>query len=706
MQLAAPYSPARMTAGNFASASVRKIVGWNRQVYQRLKLAFRLGLRRQIFIAVCDDLTRRDGIAARLQSELCEESPLFSSYPQFVTLRLAEGSAPNPIAQVQQWLDQNPPLDRVGVARPLDAAMPTRMPGFQILGVERLTRQPARVQWAFLNHLRETPRNLSTLESSLLLWVSQPWLYSIEQSAPEFWRCCTGIFEFRGESIAREERLWDEDEASCGSVPQILSRLDVPLEDFTDFSEVSEANPFRQALGGDGDLPPQPSAFAHVDRALVGEILASVDRVASAPAKSLELLEQLEQLHRLQAPASLLAQHYQYLGDTYRDRLESGDASPTAIGIAIRAYQQAIDFWEDIPSAQGTVGERVLSILNDLGTLYWMLAQNTIEPDLKRVNLQHSIRAYQAALASIDPQSQSHSWFLIQNNLGGVYGELAACGDAADNWQQAAIAFEAALQGADLQPQQYAATQDRLGTAYWNLAQYRQPVQFLKQAIAAYTDALKWSDGDSDPHLYAAIQNNLGTAYWNLSERQEPIAYLRLAIEAYSQALRYRTPEVCAVGCAVTHNNLGTALWQLADRSPDDASGYTVLLEGAISAYETALDLARSLLEQTDALPDEMGLTFDRFATHNNLGLAHYQWATHCQNCCDATTRRSHLEASLQHHLQALAGWKSDPQRYQMALEFVVQTTRAFFNDGDIQGQNLAFSQLPAGLLPEVMQLF
>jgi tetratricopeptide (TPR) repeat protein len=704
VQLAAPYSPARMTAGNFASASVKKVVGWNRQVYQRLKLAFRLGLRRQIFIAVCDDLTRRDGIAAKLQSELSQESPRFSGYPQFVTLRLEDDTDANPIAQVQQWLAQNPPLDRRN---------DVRIPGFQILGVERLTRQPAPVQWAFLNHLRETPRNLSTLESSLLLWVSQPWLYSIEQSAPEFWRCCTGIFEFRGEPIAEEDRLWDEDELMPGSVPDVPIDIKVRSQIPESFPLTLESDPFGKYNPIDngvgqttGSSQPQQSAFGHVDRGLVAEVLASLDRVTSAPAKSLELLEQIEQLHRLQAPATLIAEHYQYLGDIYRDRIESGETAPAFIGIAIRAYQQAIDFWEEMPLVQETIQERVLSILNDLGTLYWILSHSATDLDLKSVNLEHSTRAYQAALKLIDPQSQTQSWCLIQNNLGGVYAELATCKDAADNWQQAAIAFEASLHGADLDSQQYAATQDRLGTAYWNLAQYRQPVKFLKQSIAAYQEALNWNHGDSDPLGYAAIQNNLGTAYWNLSAREEPKVYLRLAIEAYCQALRYRTPDVSPVGCAVTHNNLGTAFWQLADRSQDDASGYRVLLEGAISAYETAIDLARSLLENTDVPQDEIGLTFDRFATHNNLGLAHYQWVTHPHHRCDAATRRSHLETSLHHHLQALAGWKSDPQRYQMALEFVVQTTRAFYNDGDIQGQNLAFSRLPAELLPEVMQLF
>ncbi|MGB3561201.1 MAG: hypothetical protein WBA24_21880 [Geitlerinemataceae cyanobacterium] len=701
VQLAAPYFPARMTAGNCDSASVKKVVGPNRQVYQRLKLAFRLGLRRQIFIAVCDDLTRRDGIAARLQSELAQESPQCPNYPPLVTLQLKDGTDPNPIGKVQQWLAQHPPIDR---------RQEVRMPGFQILGVERLTRQPAQVQWSFLNHLRKTPRLLPTLDSSLLLWVSPPWLYSIEQSAPEFWRCCTGIFEFWGESIAEDDRLSNEDEARLQSVPDAARELNLPSPEPQSFSRGPESDRFviepETAQTTNADYQQRQSAFGHIDRDLVTEVLASLDGVDSTPAKSLELLEQIEQLHRLQAPATLLAEHYQHLGDIYRDRIESEDATPACISIAIRAYQQAIDFWEEMPSAQIAVGERVLSILNDLGTLYWMLSLTLADTNLKSANLQQSASAYQTALAFLDPQSQSQSWSLIQNNLGGVYAELAACGDAAENWQQASIAFEASLHGADLDPQHYAATQDRLGTAYWNLAQYRQPVKFLKKSIAAYTEALNWDSGDSDPLGYAAIQNNLGTAYWNLSEHEEPDVYLRLATGAYSQALQYRTPDVCPVGCAVTQNNLGTALWQLADRSQDDSLVYITLLEQTISAYETAIELIRSLLENTDLSPAEIGLTFDRFATHNNLGLAYYQWATHPHHGGDAATRRSYLEASLHHHLEALAGWKSDPQRYQMALEFVVQTTRAFYNDGDIHGQNIAFSRLPVGLLPEVMQLF
>jgi hypothetical protein len=47
-----------------------KVSSWNRQTYQRLKLALSLGLRRQLFVAVCDDLSLRNRLAGKLHAEL------------------------------------------------------------------------------------------------------------------------------------------------------------------------------------------------------------------------------------------------------------------------------------------------------------------------------------------------------------------------------------------------------------------------------------------------------------------------------------------------------------------------------------------------------------------------------------------------------------------------------------------------------------
>ncbi len=72
-----------------------------------------LNLRRQLFLAVCDDLHLRNQVAARLHSTLAypvgqvlyqpEDSQESSTpaYPRLATLRL-NLSDPNPIAQVNQ----------------------------------------------------------------------------------------------------------------------------------------------------------------------------------------------------------------------------------------------------------------------------------------------------------------------------------------------------------------------------------------------------------------------------------------------------------------------------------------------------------------------------------------------------------------------------------------------------------------------------
>jgi hypothetical protein len=118
-------------------------------------------------------------------------------------------------------------------------------------------------------------------------------------------------------------------------------------------------------------------------------------------------------------------------------------------------------------------------------------------------------------------------------------------------------------------------------------------------------------------------------------------------------------------------------------------------LELCITAYEEALALAHSL----NGVP----LTFDVFATHNNLGLAHYQLATDQYFPCDKAVRSQHLEAALDNHLQALNNLSKQPEAYQITFNYVVKVVRAFHNELGIQGQNLALSKVPGQLLPEIL---
>ncbi|MEB3210930.1 MAG: tetratricopeptide repeat protein [Leptolyngbyaceae bacterium] len=172
------------------------VVDLNQKTYQRLKAALELNLRRQIFIAVCDNLVLRDRLVAELDSDLsghgayARPSSRNRSYPQFVTLKL-DLSNPNPIGQIAQWLREFPP--------PVNRRNQYLMPAFQLVGIEQLSRQSASVQWLFLNHLRGIEHSLPVLESSMVLWVTRPWSRMIPQSAPDFWRCRTAVFDFIGE---------------------------------------------------------------------------------------------------------------------------------------------------------------------------------------------------------------------------------------------------------------------------------------------------------------------------------------------------------------------------------------------------------------------------------------------------------------------------------------------------------------------------
>jgi len=812
----------------------RKILGLNQQTYQCLKLALSLNLRRQIFIAVCDDLTLRDRLAAQLLAELANPSPPAQlnralepggqRYPRLVTLDLSL-SDPNPIVQVAQWLSQSPP-PKTGNRR-------APMPAFQFVGIEHLTRQSAAVQRLFLTHLQGIERSLPVLESSLLLWMPRPWFRSMPQSAPEFWRCRTGVFEFVGDptplptastprpqmrpqmatataataaqaaqatpqktvpAIAKtnglpksqtteSEKLWDDLSRDLEKLDQVhadaatAAKAKAPQPGSSDrpatgsngtnaslqtqpakaspnaptgrnqspgATKPPSSRPAQPASTASSSISPaaqppvaktQPPAATSAPRQPVksdaavdqpaqarppqvqtgskpsqqsvvttstpkqGELAASQARIqvpagASEAVQPLPLLQQIELLHQQQAPPAVLANAYRTLGNLYRDRIEQGDASPQNLMIAIQAYEQVLlcldetsNLWADI--------------LNDLGNLYWMLSRSPLSPDQALPYLQQGIQAYQLALTKVDPQAQPQTFPMIQNNLGAAYADLARYQEPAENLQRSVQSYQQALRyrKADVEPLRYASTQNNLGTTYWNLAQHQQPKVNLKQAIAAYSEALRYYNPKQEPLNYAMIQNNLGTAYWNLAQQEQPKDWLGLALGAYRMALKYRTLEAAPAAFAATQNNLGTAYWHMANHVKDDPEARLDYLEQAIAAYKATLVAAEKLAKSSQPIP----LNFDLNATHNNLGLAHYQIASDPHVSVETQARSNHLEASLHHQLQALQGWQQKPEFSQTALSCLLQTIRAFYSQFGIQGQNLALSKVPGHLLPQIL---
>ena len=730
----------------------QKVSSSNKLIYQRLKQALELNLRRQIFIAACDDLCLRDCLAARLEVELetteTDEIPLSPiEYPRFVSLQLNLGD-PNPWGSIAAWLTEHPV--------PQNSRSVSQLPGFQILGAEHLTRHSAAVQWSFLSYLRDIETHLEVWESPLLLWVSRPWLSSIEQSAPEFWHWRTGVFEFEGEPTpsARQWEFGDKQELgeqflSSKSGQSKVSNSPSPV---TNFPSPILNSPSRR-------LNSKSIELADLVLAAASEELETKNQTPSGEhLQPLQTLQYIELLQENQCASEALALAYQSLGNFYRDRIQAGDASRQNLIIAIRANEQVIQYLEIDRNSQQNQQQTpectllidefkqnltqyiqesnsllpIADVFNDLGTLYWMLSRSRQEsyPEENRTAnsglwdpvfcLKRSIAFYREGLNKKDGSVELQTRARLNKNLGTALADLARYQDQTENLQQAVTAYQQALLDLDstAEPQQYAATQNNLATAYWSLAQDSQPIVYLKSAISAYSQALTCYNPSTEPLNYAGVQNNIGTTCWNLAQHEPSEILLVRAIAAYREALKYRTRELVPAAAAATQNNLGTAYWHLANQFQQKRPRTESLLQ-AIVAYEVALDIAGEL--------DRTQLTFDTLAARNNLGLAHYQLATDPDFSLNKAAQTRHLEAALHHQLQVWAGWEQNLQdkgltygnqlnlqasqpnsqasdSRQTALSYIVKTIRAFYSECGLQGQNLALSKVPGDLLPEILR--
>ncbi|MCY7321805.1 MAG: hypothetical protein LH660_08405, partial [Phormidesmis sp. CAN_BIN36] len=425
----------------------QNLSGLNQPVYLRLRLALSLNLRRQILIAVCDNVRLRDRFAARLQTDL-ETSPLNFDVEALKPVRIHSTTDDSKLATLTLSFANPDVLEQIHCWR---SAKPRRMKSafdpiisFQIIGVESLTRQPVQIQREFLNSLQQLAHQFATVDFNLVLWVSRPWCRSILQSVPEFWQWHTGVFEFEGDPTpVGDDRGTREMIRSSTLNPQpSIPKLSAPL---------SKAVPLPERSQAELDL-------AHfVLAAVEQEISESGALDLERSSEPLRTLQHLEALHLDRAPAAAIAAAYQQLGDGYRERIEQGNSSPQFLTIAILAYEQVLRLLEPHSTDQPDV-------LNDIGNLYWMLSR--FPDDQAFLNLEKAIKAYQLALTQIDPETRSQTYAMIQSNLGSAYSDRAYRENPAENLQLAITAYQNALmyRSATDDPSRYAATQNNLGT--------------------------------------------------------------------------------------------------------------------------------------------------------------------------------------------------------------------------------------------------
>lgn len=375
--------------------------------------------------------------------------------------------------------------------------------------------------------------------------------------------------------------------------------------------------------------------------------------------------------------------------DQLRDQVEGGDRATTTLNQAIQAHAavMAHPAWATLPQ-QG-------EIMNDLGSLYWLLAQTADGGDAGHRCLETSQHYYEAALA-LPPATLSKALQVqLHSNLGSVYGLLAQYQQPEAYLNQAVRAFHRALQ--HVSPPEgdpYATLQTHLGTTYWSLAQHSHAPHHLHRAITAYQEALAHRPAHQDPLERAHIQNNLGIAYWSLAQYERPLPLLHQAIAAYQDVLAYRTPRLDPLGHGATQNNLGTAYWDLGQQYPAQSTQQYQAWAQAIAAYGTALATIAPLHQQGEAIG------FDPWATHHSLGVVHDHLALGADTP-EAQTR--HWHQAVAHYVQALEGWEAQGSSLkETALQGLLSNLRHQAHTLGPTVQHRALTQIPPHWLPEI----
>lgn len=621
----------------------------NQATYQRLKLALGLNLRRQIFIAVCDDLPLRDRLAIRLQMDL--SSPHTSQSAQLwgeglvprderlITLKL-HADDPNPLARVSQWLDQAVPLQNPS----------GHLPAFQILGIEQLTRQPAAVQRAFWTHLQEIERGLPTLDCSLLLWMPQPWFRALPQSAPEFWRCRTAVFEFVGDpkplpgsgmpltklpAAATAPPVTVTPQSARSALAESAARMPALQPVARPVVAAAPAPAARMSAASITATPTKTAALSTLPAAAPAGRAAAV-ATSSPPAvpatapqtpavSAVPATRQPRRGDRRSTPAQKPPSSLTRLP---REWVQwEGDELPE---LSLEALQQAAG-----KSSPPRSARRPPALLQRLPQPNAAATNPTAAPPLEKPpgtspppappvaapppptpttvqQLQQHIAALRQRGASAEAIAEA---FCL---LGEAYRDRIEAGDNAPETLRAAVeTYEHLLRWLPQDSSLWSNILNDLGNLYWMLS--RSPLagenglSCLSQSIQSYQMALTRLTPEDEAQGYPMIQNNLGVAYADLARHCNLEENLQRSIQSYQEALRFRTPETDPLQYATTQNNLGTSYWTLAQhRQPQ------LHLKQAIAAYTEALRYY-----DADSDPLSYGMI------QNNLGTAYWNLAQH-----------------------------------------------------------------------------
>ncbi len=390
-------------------------------------------------------------------------------------------------------------------------------------------------------------------------------------------------------------------------------------------------------------------------------------------------------------PNRSAADDYFEVGHSYRQRIEAGERGLDLIEPAIAAYEGGLRSLTG-PHPDWASG------LNDLGTLYWLKAQQLSNQPQIIDCMNHSVQLYGEALTKVDPTVDPNMAYQLYSNLGAVHSMLAMYAAPVEHFQQAAEAYLNALSLCVLatDPEEFSTLQNSLGSVYWKLSHY-EPTGIkieltLRQAITAYEQALLGYSPAQKPLDYAAVQNNLGITYWSLAKHTASSPALKNAIAAYRDALNYRTPETEPTTCAITYNNLALAYWDLSKDESIDREHKLRYQRNAVTAFEAALQTAQSVSSLNQA---------DRAAIYHCLGDVHAQMVETTPTPAEVAES---LQKSLYSYVQAIDGMPLESPVFEARLTAIIANLRSHQEHLGLASQQLALNRVPPHLLSRVMQ--
>ncbi len=511
---------------------------WNQETYQRLQAILGLNFRCQILLAVCDDLHLRDHLVQLLPLDLPEQ--------QIITLNL-NTKHPVPLDEIIQWFKEN---------------HPGKMPTFQIVGVELLTRESPAIQNFFLRHLQTLESRLFKLNYNLLIWVQEPWFHTLEKSASKFWKLQTGLFQF------------DSDPTPVNNYHQLTENITTNI---TTNQHTEQGNTYLQL------------ANYYRDRITQGENTVENLMLAIQAYQQAILL--------LQFSATSLAEIFNDVGNLYLMLGKNAHYEDQKI----YSLEQAICYYhQGLTKVSPHNGAQIYAMIqNNLGSVYTDLARyrDTM------FNLKLAIQAYHECLHYRNYDILKYA--TTQNNLGTVYWQLSQYESTVIHLKSAISAYQRSINNdiLDIAPLQWAMMQNNLGTVYWNLAQHEKPDIYLYLAIDAYQKSLKYRTPELNPSGYSATQNNLATAYLQLANMSDydfdkQFSYLQLCVISYEIAINHyhilnQQNIQVSFDLFTTYNNLGLAQFDLGSNqfnlSKDKRSEY---LQSALKNHLEAVNLS------------------------------------------------------------------------------------------------------------------